>query len=96
MSRDALKNSEKIVDLQTKIENHNSLFQVICKDLSHKLRGSVASILGICSVVDISNLSPENRELFLWILAKAKDLDHDIHELHAKIREAEDATNHFQ
>lgn len=72
-------------ETERRLKNQNELLKEIAWIQSHKVRGPVASILGLMRLIDWKNQSPEENMIILQNLQlTAEKLDDIIHEIVAK------------
>ncbi|MCU0437483.1 MAG: PAS domain-containing protein [Raineya sp.] len=71
------------------LQKQNETLMEIARVQSHKVRGPVANILGLISILDKENLSPENLKLLEYLKKSTQDLDKIIHTIVDKTKNIE-------
>jgi signal transduction histidine kinase len=106
LSSELLEKNRSLTDTNTELIKHNNELRQFSFTVSHNLRGPVASLLGLISLIDQRNLNENEAEIFSHIksstvrldtivkdLSKIIDIRHDIFQIRQKInleREAHD------
>lgn len=71
------------------LQKQNEMLMEIARIQSHEVRGPVANILGLISIIDKENLSPENLKLLEYLKKSTQDLDVVIHKIVDKTKNVE-------
>ncbi|HNU41858.1 MAG TPA: HAMP domain-containing sensor histidine kinase [Cyclobacteriaceae bacterium] len=81
LNQELINKNQQLTETNTELINHNNDLQQFSYTISHNLRGPLASITGLLSLVDESELGPSNQPLLVHLKSSVKALESTIRDL---------------
>lgn len=81
LNRELINKNQQLTETNTELINHNNDLQQFSYTISHNLRGPLASITGLLSLVDERELGPSNQPLLVHLKSSVKALESTIRDL---------------
>jgi signal transduction histidine kinase len=81
LSTELIKKNQDLTETNTELIKHNNELRQFSYTVSHNLRGPVASLLGLISLLHEEQLTPHDREIYQHLKTSAQRLDTIINDL---------------
>lgn len=90
------KRTEELIQTNEQLIRNNQQLEQFGYVVSHNLRGPIARLLGLSSIMDYSRLDQENMGYLEKIVTTSKDLDRIIHDLNNILEIRKNTTQEFE